>query len=173
MTSMSRLIKIPDFLTMGNLICGLLGVFAAIDGDPLRAAGLIIFAMVLDSFDGKVAEWLNQKNAMGRELDSLADLVSFGVTPAVIFYLSEAMESGALKAGIAAFFVSCGMLRLARYNISEGKGFEGVPITVNGVLFPALVFLGASYPVIYTAWPSLMIAQGLLMVSSLKISRLF
>jgi len=170
---MTRLIKIPDILTVGNLVCGLLGIFSAIDGDTLHAAGLIVAAMVLDSFDGKVAAWLNQKNAMGKELDSLADLISFGVTPAVIFYLSDAMASGALKTTIAAFFVSCGMLRLARYNISEGAGFEGVPITVNGVLFPALVFLGAPYPGLYTVWPSLMVVQGLLMVSSLRISRLF
>jgi len=110
---------------------------------------------------------------MGKELDSLADLISFGVTPAVIFYLSDAMESGALKSAIAAMFVSCGMLRLARYNISEGTGFEGVPITVNGVLFPALVFLGARFPDVYSAWPVLMVVQGILMVSSLRISRLF
>ena len=173
MTSMARLVKIPDILTVGNLICGLLGIFAAIDGNPLQAAALIVAAMVLDSFDGKVATWLNQRNAMGKELDSLADLISFGVTPAVIFYLSDAMESGSLKSAIAAVFVSCGMLRLARYNISEGSGFEGVPITVNGVLFPALVFLGAWYPNLYSVWPVLMGIQALLMVSSLKISRLF
>lgn len=173
MTSMTRLIKVPDILTVGNLICGLLGIFAAIDGNPLQAAGLIVAAMVLDSFDGKVAEWLNQKNAMGKELDSLADLISFGVTPAVIFYLSDSLESGALKSAIAAIFVSCGMLRLARYNISEGTGFEGVPITVNGVMFPALVFLGAWYPGLYSAWPYLMLIQAILMVSSLRISRLF
>ena len=173
MTSMARLIKVPDVLTVGNLICGLLGIFAAIDGNPVGAAGLIVTAMIFDSFDGKVAEWLNQKNAMGRELDSLADLISFGVTPAVIFYLSDAMDSGALKSAIAAIFVSCGMLRLARYNISEGTGFEGVPITVNGVLFPTLVFVGAWYPGLYSVWPVLMLIQGILMVSSLRISRLF
>jgi len=66
MTSMARLIKVPDILTVGNLICGLLGIFAAIDGDPLHAAGLIVAAMVLDSFDGKVAEWLNQKMPWAR-----------------------------------------------------------------------------------------------------------
>jgi len=103
----------------------------------------------------------------------LADLISFGVTPAVIFYLSDSLESGALKSAIAAIFVSCGMLRLARYNISEGTGFEGVPITVNGVMFPALVFLGAWYPGLYAAWPYLMLIQAVLMVSSLRISRLF
>jgi CDP-diacylglycerol---serine O-phosphatidyltransferase len=173
MTSMVRLIKVPDFLTMGNLVCGLLGIFAAIEGNPLLAAGLIIGAMVLDAFDGKVAQWLNQKNAMGKELDSLADLVSFGVTPAVIFYLSDASDSGALKATIAAIFVCCGMLRLARYNISESTGFEGVPITVNGVVFPVLVLIGAAFPDLYKLWLVLLPLQSLLMVSSIRISRLF
>jgi CDP-diacylglycerol--serine O-phosphatidyltransferase len=170
---MRKLIKIPDFMTMGNLICGLLGIFAAIEGNPVLAAGLILGAMFLDAFDGKVAQWLNQKNAMGKELDSLADLISFGVTPSVIFYLSDASGSVALKATIAAIFVTCGMLRLARYNISEGTGFEGVPITVNGVVFPVLVLLGAWFPDLYKLWVVLMPLQSVLMISSIRISRLF
>jgi CDP-diacylglycerol---serine O-phosphatidyltransferase len=173
MTSMIRLIKIPDFLTIGNLVCGLLAIFAAIDGDPLRSAALIVAAMVMDAFDGKVAQWLNQKNPMGRELDSLADLVSFGVTPAVIFYLSDASESVLLKSVIAAIFVSCGMLRLARYNISESAGFEGVPITINGVLFPILILFGAWHPELYAFWPAILVIQSLLMVSSIRIPRIF
>ena len=170
---MIRLIKIPDLLTIGNLVGGLLAIFAAIDGDPMKAAVLIIAAMIMDAFDGKVAQWLNQKNSMGRELDSLADLVSFGVAPAVIFYLSDALESALWKALIAAVFVSCGMLRLARYNISESVGFEGVPITVNGVLFPVLIIVGAWYPGLYAFWPAILVVQAFLMVSSIRISRLF
>ena len=71
------------------------------------------------------------------------------------------------------FFVACGMLRLARYNISTGKGFEGVPITVNGVLFPLLYLVFLAFPPSLDAWPLVFLAMGLLMASSLKVRRLF
>lgn len=170
---MRTLIKIPDLFTIGNLVLGLLAIFSAIEDRLPQAALLILGSMVLDALDGKVALWLKQQNLMGKELDSLADLVSFGVAPAVIFYQSGAMESGAMTSLIAAFFVTCGMLRLARYNISENKGFEGVPITVNGVVFPVLVLFGIGFPSLYALWPILFVVQGFLMISSLRISRLF
>ena len=80
---------------------------------------------------------------------------------------------GTLGIVVSLFFVSCGMLRLARYNISEGTDFVGVPITVNGVLFPILFLLFSSFPESLKYWPMVFLIQGFLMISTLKISRIF
>jgi CDP-diacylglycerol---serine O-phosphatidyltransferase len=74
---------------------------------------------------------------------------------------------------VSLFFVACGMLRLARYNISEGTGFEGVPITVNGVIFPILFVLFSTFPESLKYWPTIFLIQGFLMISSFKIARIF
>lgn len=173
MTQMIKLLKIPDLFTMGNLVCGVLAIFAAMEERLEAAAFLILVAMVLDALDGKIAGWLNQQNLLGKQLDSLADLVSFGVAPAAIFHQLGLGLDPALRDTIAVLFVTAGMLRLARYNISNEKGFEGVPITVNGVLCPGLLILGQWYPACQMVWPWLLVLQTFLMVSSLRISRLF
>ena len=171
MASMLKIVKIPDLFTIGNLCCGVLALFASFDQLPKISALYILGAMALDSLDGKVAGWLNQKNELGKELDSLADLISFGVAHAFIFY--TVWPHDAMITVILLFFVSCGLLRLARYNISDGKGFEGVPITVNGVLFPALVFISSYHEDLLFYWPFIFVIQGFLMISSIKIKRLF
>lgn len=170
---MWKLLKAPDFLTMGNLISGLMAIFAIHEGRYNEAAWLILVAMGLDALDGRVAIWLNQQNLLGKQLDSLADLVSFGVAPAFLFYaLSGDLGSGG-RSLIAALFVTAGMLRLARYNISNTEGFEGIPITVNGVLFPALMFLAEQNPKSIDVWPFVLLLQSFLMVSSIRVSRIF
>jgi CDP-diacylglycerol--serine O-phosphatidyltransferase len=78
-----------------------------------------------------------------------------------------------LSIAVSLFFVACGMLRLARYNISEITGFEGVPITVNGVLFPLLFLLISGFPESLKYWPIIFLIQGFLMISTFKISRIF
>jgi CDP-diacylglycerol--serine O-phosphatidyltransferase len=80
---------------------------------------------------------------------------------------------GVLGIAVLLFFVACGMLRLARYNISEGTGFVGVPITVNSVLFPILFLLLSSFPESLKYWPMVFIIQSFLMISTFKISRIF
>ena len=101
----------------------------------------------------------------------MSDLVSFGVAPALLFY--SLSSPGILGIIVALFFVACGMLRLARYNISEEAGFEGLPITVNGVLFPLLFLLFSSFPESLNYWPIIFLIQSVLMISTFKISRLF
>lgn len=167
---MLRLIKLADLFTIGNLACGLLAIFFSTEDLPAISAGLLILAAVLDTLDGKVATWLHQNNPFGKQLDSLADLVSFGVAPAFLYFSLDSHHW--LKTSILIFFVTCGMLRLARYNISDSKDFEGVPISVNGVLFPALFALTALAPETLKAWPAVFLIQGLLMVSSLRIKHL-
>ena len=169
--NMLSLMKIADIFTVGNLCCGVLSIFLAMDGLFDLSALLLFLAVVFDVLDGKIAGLMNQKNLFGKQLDSMSDLVSFGVAPALLFY--SLSSPGILGIIVALFFVACGMLRLARYNISEEAGFEGVPITVNGVLFPLLFLLFSSFPESLNYWPIIFLIQSVLMISTFKISRLF
>lgn len=165
------LMKIADIFTVGNLCCGILSILLAIDGFFDLSAMLLFLAVIFDVLDGKIAGLLHQKNLFGKQIDSMSDLVSFGVAPALLYYsLSSPGVSGIV---VSLFFVACGMLRLARYNISEGAGFEGVPITVNGVLFPLLFLLFSNFPGTLNYWPIVFLIQGFLMISSFKVSRIF
>lgn len=165
------LLKVADFFTVGNLCCGVLSIAMAIDGSFTASAALVFLAMVLDVLDGKIAGLMRQDNLFGKQIDSMSDLVSFGVAPALLYY--SLGSPGVLGVIVVLFFTACGMLRLARYNISEGGGFEGVPITVNGVIFPLLFLLFMSYPQSLKLWPLVFLLQGLLMISTIKVSRIF
>jgi CDP-diacylglycerol--serine O-phosphatidyltransferase len=171
MASMAQLIKLADLFTIGNLTCGMLAIFASAEGSTPLAAAFLFVALILDTFDGKVAGWMNQRSEFGKQLDSLADLVSFGVAPAYMYFAQAGRHWAELIILVA--FVTCGMLRLARYNISHASGFEGVPITVNGFVFPALVSIGAILPETIKIWPWVFVVLSVLMVSNLDIKRLF
>jgi CDP-diacylglycerol--serine O-phosphatidyltransferase len=163
--------KLADIFTVGNLCCGMLSILLAIDGQYGLSALLLILAVVFDVLDGKIAGLMHQKNLFGKQIDSMSDLVSFGVAPALLY--ASMSSPGVLGIAVALFFVACGMLRLARYNISEDSGFVGVPITVNGVLFPILFLLFSGFPQSLNYWPMVFLIQGCLMISTLKISRIF
>lgn len=114
------------------------------------ACGMVFAALAFDVLDGRIARWRQKTSAMGRELDSLADIISFGVAPAVIAY--GCGMQGLYDRIILVCFVACGVSRLARYNITAealtGGGskvthFEGTPIPTS-VLLVALMFLAAS-----------------------------
>jgi CDP-diacylglycerol--serine O-phosphatidyltransferase len=165
------LMKLADIFTVGNLCCGIVSILLAIDGHYDFSALLLFLAVVFDVLDGKIAGLLHQKNLFGKQIDSMSDLVSFGVAPALLYYSMS--SPGILGIAVSLFFVACGMLRLARYNISEGTGFEGVPITVNGVLFPLLFLLFSGFPESLKYWPMVLLIQGFLMISTFKIARIF
>ncbi len=165
------LMKIADIFTVGNLFSGILSILLAIDGLFNLSALLLLLAVVFDVLDGKIAGLLHQKNLFGKQIDSMSDLVSFGVAPVLLFY--SLSSPGVLGIIVTLFFVACGMLRLARYNISEETGFEGVPITVNGVLFPILFLLFSSFPQSLKYWPMIFLIQGFLMISTIRVSRIF
>lgn len=146
--SMIRGFHLADFLTLGNAACGVGAVFLAMlytatleEAYFYGAAALAPAALAFDVLDGRVARWRQQHSALGRELDSLADVISFGVAPAVLAF--AAGMSGGWDAAILIYFVCCGVSRLARYNVtaeelSEGgekvKYFEGTPIPTSLLL---------------------------------------
>ena len=146
--SMIRGFHLADFLTLANAACGVLAVFAVMSYIETRtprrllaATALIPLALVFDVLDGRVARSRQKHSAMGRELDSLADVISFGVAPAAIAY--AAGMTGLWDVVILVYFVCCGVSRLARFNVTaeelagdHGKVtyFEGTPIPSSLVL---------------------------------------
>jgi CDP-diacylglycerol---serine O-phosphatidyltransferase len=150
--SMIRGFHLADFLTLGNAACGVGAVFLAMlymgsqsAAHFLWAAALAPAAFAFDVLDGRVARMRHQHSALGRELDSLADVISFGVAPAALAF--AAGMQGAWDAAILVYFVCCGVSRLARYNVTaeqlsggsdKVKYFEGTPIPTSVVLTAVL-----------------------------------
>ena len=155
--SMIRSFHLADLFTIGNAFCGVSAIFAAMTFLSTHdtwhidlAAVLIPVALVFDVLDGRIARWRHAASPMGRELDSLADVVSFGVAPAAIAF--AAGVNTPLDRAILLFFAGCGVSRLARYNVtaeslSAQKGkvafFEGTPIPTSTILVLVMVVLGA------------------------------
>lgn len=146
--SMIRGFHLADWFTLANAACGMAAVFAALASvrpgagiSLLLACAFIPAAFVFDVLDGRIARWRQQQSALGRELDSLADVISFGVAPAAIGY--AAGMHGLWDCVILGYFVCCGVSRLARYNITaealsqeagKVKYFEGTPIPTSLLL---------------------------------------
>ncbi|MBN8509637.1 MAG: CDP-alcohol phosphatidyltransferase family protein [Burkholderiales bacterium] len=156
--SMIRGFHLADFFTLGNAACGVLAVLLAMRfvasgelGHFQLAAAMIPLAFVFDVLDGRIARWRHQHSALGRELDSLADVISFGVAPAALGY--AAGLHGGWDLVVLCYFVCCGVSRLARYNVTaealaEGgdkvKYFEGTPIPTSVVLVGLLAWAASA-----------------------------
>ena len=146
--SLIRDFHLADWFTLGNAVCGVGAMFSVMSYLQIRdvihiyfACGLIPIALVFDVLDGRIARWRAQSSPLGRELDSLADVISFGVAPALIAY--GCGMQGLIDRVILVIFVACGVSRLARYNVtaeklSEGSDkvayFEGTPIPTSLLL---------------------------------------
>ena len=153
--SLLRSFHVADLFTIANGGCGVVAVFHAMrfvgTGDRRSlwlAAALIPLAIVFDVLDGRIARWRHKQSSLGRELDSLADLISFGVAPAVLAFAVGIR--GAWDALVLVYFVSCGLSRLARYNVTAAeladasgkvRYFEGTPIPTTLVLVALLALL--------------------------------
>lgn len=151
--SIIREFQLADWFTLGNSICGTGAMFAMLtylESKDVRhvyfACGLIFAALVFDILDGRIARWRQKTSGMGRELDSLADVISFGVAPAMIGY--GCGMQGFYDRIVLIYFVVCGVSRLARYNITADalsdkggkvKHFEGTPIPTSLVLVMVLL----------------------------------
>lgn len=171
----ARIIKsIPNMFTLGNLYCGFLSVGFAASGLFKNAAILILIGMMLDSMDGRLARMLGADSSLGKELDSLADIVTFGVAPSFLVYYTYFYQFGLLGLAVAGLFPLFGAYRLARFNISSSKAslsyFIGVPITAAGGILAILTLFGRWIPNIITT----VVFTGLcfLMVSRFRIPSL-
>ena len=131
----------------------------------LKDTILILAAVFFDYFDGKTAKMKKIESEFGKQLDSFADLVSFGVAPVVFIFLMFG-DIAFLFAYI--IFLVAGITRLARFNVTPKLDyFEGMPITVNGVIFPLLYFLKVDAIVYYAA----LVLSGVLMVSRIRVRK--
>jgi len=197
--SMIREFHLADWFTLGNAVSGTGALFSMMSYLALAdvvhiyfACGLVFAALVFDVLDGRIARWRQKSSALGRELDSLADVISFGVAPAVIAY--GCGMRGLYDRIVLAYFVACGVSRLARYNVTavamaddSGKvsHFEGTPIPTSivlvlmlgiaasyGAVGPNLWFgqvtLGAHY---FHPLVLLFLLSGSLMISRIKIPK--
>jgi len=174
----------PSLFTLGNLFLGIWAIVLAQRGDFYRAGWYIVLAGVLDTLDGRVARLSGSGTRFGAELDSLVDLVSFGVAPGILIYLLELQYAGGFAWVFFYGFVVCAALRLARFNVqtsSPPKGwFTGLPTPAAGMT------LATYYPFTQTAfyqerliglpWQQLiiflMLALSLIMVSQVRYARL-
>jgi CDP-diacylglycerol--serine O-phosphatidyltransferase len=146
--SMIREFHLADWFTLANAFCGTGAIFAAmrflqegVVNDLLIGMALIPLAFVFDALDGRVARWRNSASTLGRELDSLSDVISFGVAPAALAYACGLQ--GGWDWAVLSYFVGCGVSRLARYNVTaeqlsgggdKVKYFEGTPIPMSLLL---------------------------------------
>lgn len=154
--SMIREFHLADWFTLANAVCGMGAMFSMMTylqiSDVIHiyfACALVLAALVFDVLDGRIARWRQKTSVLGRELDSLADIISFGVAPALIAY--GCGMQGLYDRVVLTYFVACGVSRLARYNVtaealSQGqdkvKYFEGTPIPTS-LLLVLLMFVAA------------------------------
>jgi len=197
---MIREFHLADWFTLGNAVCGtgaLFSIMTYLQRQDVRhiyfACALVLLALVFDVLDGRIARWRQKSSILGRELDSLADVISFGVAPAVIGY--GCGMQGMYDRVVLAYFVACGVSRLARFNVtaeemSQASGkvthFEGTPIPTS-ILLVALLAWAASQGAIrddlwfgaivlggFTLHPLVLLfaLSGSLMISRIRIPKL-
>jgi CDP-diacylglycerol---serine O-phosphatidyltransferase len=167
---------VPSLLTMGNMFCGYACVVYAMRGEFETAAPFIGFAIVIDGLDGRIARMTGTTSAFGVEFDSLADIISFGIAPAILSFAWGLQSLGRLGWAAGFMFVACAAMRLARFNIQSASGgdkryFVGMPSPAAAAIPAATVY---AYPVgLYdyrAALPALamVIVPAILMVSTIR-----
>lgn len=166
---------LPSMFTMANMFCGYACIVHAMRGDLSTAALFIGFAFVLDMLDGRIARLTGTTSAFGVEFDSLADVISFGVAPAILSFKWGLEPLGQIGWAAGFLFVAAAAVRLARFNIQAGiqdkRYFVGLPSPAAAVVPAATVF---AYPAGFQgyaeAWPvlSMVIVPALLMVSTIR-----
>jgi CDP-diacylglycerol--serine O-phosphatidyltransferase len=173
---------LPNLLTTGSIYVGLFAIISATDGHFLIAGKVVFIAMVLDAMDGRIARLTNTQTAFGSQYDSLADMVSFGITPALVAYLWKLKglgDLGDLELGaIAAFiYTTCAALRLARFNTQIGRAdkryFQGLASPAAAALVMGLVWTSEEYHLreMYGMGGialAVTVVAGLLMVSNVR-----
>lgn len=169
-------IAIPDLVTIGNLICGFLSIVMSLNQDFHLAAVFMIFSLIFDCADGFVAREIGRVDeyGFGKNIDSLSDVVSFGVAPAVFLYSLGHMQApyiDVLTIIASLFIVVCGVLRLTRYNViaDEVEGFVGFPI-------PGIAIIMASFYMtnLFNIYIAIILAifVSLLMISDIRYKKM-
>ena len=167
-------IILPNLLTSASIFSGVFSIINATQQHFENAAWLILLALVFDGLDGRIARLTNSCSKFGVEFDSLADIVSFGVAPAILMYLFAGADYGRFGVVVSALYVIFGAIRLARFNVmsssAEPSVFIGVPIPTAAVFISLLVLLFEKYPQLNNGVALLVVTVvvSLLMVSNIR-----
>jgi CDP-diacylglycerol--serine O-phosphatidyltransferase len=181
---MKRVYILPNLVTTANIVCGFLSMVHAFKADYERACWFIIIAAVCDALDGRIARFARATSPFGVQYDSLSDLTSFGIAPAFLLFSYSLQEYSRFGAGVAALYVVCAALRLARFNVSAEnpsptklqkirKGyFQGMPSPASAGLVVTMVLMQLDFawfdgPTMQVIAASLGAGLGLLMVSNI------
>ncbi|KIO61155.1 CDP-diacylglycerol--serine O-phosphatidyltransferase [Caldibacillus thermoamylovorans] len=163
--------QLANMMTLSNLFLGGFSIIFTIQGELNYSLFLIFSAALLDRFDGMVARKLKIESELGKQLDSMSDIISFGVAPALLLYQGIIHYFSSAGIFITVFFIGCGAFRLARFNITENNCyFSGLPITAAGCIL-TFSYLGIQFiPAIIYLY--LMIILSFLMISTLKVKKI-
>ncbi|MDR1509207.1 MAG: CDP-diacylglycerol--serine O-phosphatidyltransferase [Synergistaceae bacterium] len=163
---------IPNMITSGSVLCGMSSLILTYQRHFLPSALILVMAVFFDYMDGKVARSLGGSSAFGEELDSLADALSFGAAPAFLIYAKYIGTEGGMPGALGtSFFALCGVLRLARFNVTHVAGsFQGLPIPAAGLALASLVI--ADVPLTPHLAMAAMTSLGILMISTVPYGNL-
>lgn len=159
-----------NMLTIGNMAFGGAAVMASLNEAYNFSVLFIFIAAFLDRFDGIVARKLNQESELGKQLDSMSDVISFGVAPAILIYQLALSDFGIAGMVFTVIYISSGAFRLARFNISEANGyFTGLPITAAGTVLTLSFFGLETFPSV--VYMFLILSCSLLMISTFTLKK--
>lgn len=164
---------VPNIFTLSNMSCGIMSILMSFQENYKLAALFILLAGIFDRYDGRIARYLKVDNDLGKELDSLCDIVSFGVAPSIlIFSIYNFVQLGSIGYLMVLIFPVAGAYRLAKYNITDFDGvFSGIPITITGTFLAlyALLMLNKASNLGPTMF--LMVVLSYLMISNFKFKK--
>jgi CDP-diacylglycerol--serine O-phosphatidyltransferase len=165
---------LPNSFTALNMACGFAAILSGFHGEFYKACMFIVLGAIFDSVDGRVARLTNTQSNFGEQFDSLSDLVSFGVSPAIVYYFRFLSESGRPGMVAAFLFMLCGALRLARFNANIGHVksdyFQGLPIPGGATAIVGFILISLKWPELVDYKPltvGYLIFYAALMISSI------
>ncbi|MBF0493258.1 MAG: CDP-diacylglycerol--serine O-phosphatidyltransferase [Deltaproteobacteria bacterium] len=167
---------LPSLFTTASLFCGFFSIVKSINGDFVMAAWMILLAGVFDGLDGRVARLTKTQTDFGIEYDSLVDLASFGLAPAIMAFIWGLKDFNRFGWGVAFIFFACGALRLARFNVQsssvEKRYFQGLPIPAAAYIVSSLIIFQERFAFSHLLFKyillPLMFCVALLMVSNVR-----
>ncbi|MFJ8262241.1 CDP-diacylglycerol--serine O-phosphatidyltransferase [Rummeliibacillus sp. NPDC094406] len=161
---------LANLITIGNISFGGASIMATINESYNNAVLFIFIAAFLDRYDGKIARKFNQESELGKQLDSMSDIISFGVAPALLMYEMTLKDYGTIGMIVAVLYIACGAFRLARFNITESNGyFCGLPITAAGAILTVSFFF---IPIISTVFYMFLFPLlSILMISTFSLKK--
>ncbi|WP_284140783.1 MULTISPECIES: CDP-diacylglycerol--serine O-phosphatidyltransferase [unclassified Virgibacillus] len=162
---------LANAITLMNLSFGIIAILLILKGYAHMSLLFIFLAAFFDRFDGMVARKFHIESAFGKELDSLCDLVSFGVAPGLLIFQASLYKMPAVGLTIVTLYILCGAVRLARFNVKEFDGaFYGIPITAAGIILTFFSLFASSLPVSF--FVVLTSILTVLMVSNVRIPKM-